>query len=155
VTFPFPWLLVAGVVFLLMEPVTYLVHRYVMHGPGMGWHASHHGPRRGRFERNDLFPVCFASITIAVMAVGAAFPALAVLLPIGAGITAYGVTYLFVHDVYAHRRLGRRIVRSSTLDRLASAHRIHHQHGEEPYGFLLPVTRPRERSGGVDVRPRR
>jgi beta-carotene 3-hydroxylase len=147
VSFPFPWLLVAFITFVLMEPVTYLTHRYVMHGPGMGWHASHHGPRSEGFERNDLFPVCFAAITIAVMALGAAVPALSFLLPIGAGISAYGVAYLFVHDVYAHRRLKRTFVRSTSLDRLAAAHREHHRYGEEPYGFLFPVTRSADRSG--------
>ena len=30
------------------------VHRVVMHGPGWRWHGSHHEPRAGLVERNDL-----------------------------------------------------------------------------------------------------
>ena len=45
--------LIAFVAFVLMEPVTALVHRFVMHGFGMGWHRSHHEPPRGAVEAND------------------------------------------------------------------------------------------------------
>ena len=30
--------------FVAMEGVSYAGHRWVMHGPGMGWHRSHHAP---------------------------------------------------------------------------------------------------------------
>jgi len=39
---------------IAMEVFAALVHRHVMHGWGWGWHRSHHEPRTGRFERNDL-----------------------------------------------------------------------------------------------------
>lgn len=125
--------------FAVMEPVTYAVHRWVMHGPGMAWHASHHRPHRGRFERNDLFPVCFGLLTVAVLVAGTTVPALAVLLPVGTGITAYGVAYLVVHDLYAHRRFVRLPRGLPVLERLAAAHRVHHRSSGEPYGFLVPV----------------
>jgi beta-carotene 3-hydroxylase len=125
--------------FVAMEPATYLVHRYVMHGPGMVWHASHHGPRLGSFERNDLFPVVFASMTIVAMAIGSRFGSLGWLLPVGAGVTAYGIVYLFVHDVYSHRRWRRFRARLPVLERLAANHRLHHRDGGEPFGFLVPV----------------
>ena len=42
-------------VFVLMEPATYAVHRWLMHGPGRGLHRSHHRLAAGRLEANDLF----------------------------------------------------------------------------------------------------
>ena len=125
--------------FLVMEPVAYAAHRWVMHGPGWAWHASHHRRRRGRFERNDRYPLTFATTTVAAMAVGAAVPRLRWLLPVGAGVTAYGAAYAFVHDVHVHGRLPALDVDSALLDRLADAHQQHHRGGGEPYGMLVPV----------------
>jgi beta-carotene 3-hydroxylase len=151
-------LLLASVAFVAMEPVTYGVHRFVMHGPGLVWHRSHHARSAGRFERNDLFPVVFASVTIAAMAAGSQIAALALLLPIGAGVSAYGLAYLLVHDGYIHRRLpGAPRRRLRGLDRLADAHALHHRFGAEPYGMLLPVVpaRLRERAAARAVDHRR
>lgn len=127
-----------AIAFVAMEPVTYVVHRWVMHGPGMVWHRSHHARRQGRFERNDWYPVVFASTTITIMALGALVPAVWFLLPIGVGITAYGLAYLFVHDIYIHRRVGR-VPTSAGLEHLADAHALHHRYGAEPYGMLVPI----------------
>src|SRR5687768_9120825 len=91
--------------FGLMEPVAYLLHRFVMHGIGSGWHRSHHRPRATPLEANDLYPVVLAGFTIMLMAAGTFVGSLAPLVPIGAGVTGYGVGYLFVHDLYIHRRL--------------------------------------------------
>jgi beta-carotene 3-hydroxylase len=134
------FLTVALVSSVLMEPITYVVHRWLMHGPAIGWHASHHSARRGRFERNDLFLLCFGAITVAVLVLGLSVPAFAVALPVGSGVTAYGFAYLVVHDLYTHRRLLRRRRELPVLERLAAAHRQHHRDGGEPYGFLLPLT---------------
>jgi len=147
---------VATVVFVAMEPVTYLVHRFVMHGPGIVLHRSHHARRGGRLEANDAFPVLFAAVTVAVMAVGAHVRGLGVLVGVGAGVTAYGVAYGFVHDVYIHGRLGRRR-RVRILEGLGQAHALHHRYGGEPYGMLLPVVPAALRrrvaaSGGADPR---
>lgn len=135
---PVTFVVVMLVALVVMEPVTYLVHRFVMHGPGFGWHRSHHGRRLSRFERNDWYPVVFASTTIAVMAVGSFVSPLWFLLPIGSGVTLYGLAYLIVHDGFIHRRLpglGRFVV----LEPLAEAHELHHRFGGEPYGMLVPV----------------
>ncbi len=133
-------LIVALAVWLGMEPLTYLAHRHVMHGRrGYGWHRSHHAPGGHGFERNDLFPVVFASVTIAVMAVGTYVDGLRVLVPITVGVTLYGVSYLLVHDVFIHRRLRLLPRHLGPFDRLREAHRIHHLYGGEPYGFLFPV----------------
>lgn len=131
------WMLALAVM-VVMEPVTYLAHRYVMHGVGMGWHRSHHRRRRSGFEKNDLYPVVFASATIALMAFGAVFGP-PVLFPIGVGISLYGLAYLFAHELYIHRRWTRFTARLPWFEHLAEAHALHHRFGGEPYGFLFPV----------------
>ena len=131
------WTIVAA--FVAMEAVSYLAHRFVMHGPGMGLHRSHH--RRSspsRFEANDVFPVGFAAVTILAMTAGTTLPSLDVLFDVGVGVTAYGAAYAFVHDVYIHGRLGR-LPQVAPLEWLKSSHEIHHLFGGEPYGMLFPV----------------
>ena len=131
---------VATVSLLAMEPAVALAHRRAMHGWAWGWHRSHHRRAGGQVEANDLFPVVFAAATVAAMAAGAIVDPLAPLLWAGSGVTAYGIAYLVVHDLYIHRRLGVLPGASGSLiSRLAEAHRIHHLYGREPYGFLLPV----------------
>lgn len=124
-----------------MEAVSYAGHRWVMHGPGMGWHRSHHAPPAGRFERNDRFPLCFSVVGFLLFLAGSL--GVAPLWWIGAGVTAYGLTYLFVHEVYIHRRLPVPVPRLRYLEWLREAHRDHHVGGAEPYGMLLPVVRGR------------
>jgi beta-carotene 3-hydroxylase len=148
-------LVLAAVSFVGMEGVTYLAHRFLMHGPGIGWHRSHHQRRAGTFERNDLYPVTFAAVTVVAMAVGASVEGAAGLVPVGAGVTAYGAAYLFVHDLYIHRRLPALRARWAVLDRLAAAHRVHHLYGGEPYGMLLPWVPAdlRERAAATERSP--
>jgi beta-carotene 3-hydroxylase len=132
------------VAFVAMEPVTYLVHRYVMHGLGRRLHRSHHRrwPTRAAgepfFEANDAFPAMFAGVVMVAMAVGFNVDGLTVLLPIAVGVTLYGVAYALVHDGYVHRRLPLR-GHHPLLDRLADAHELHHRFGGEPYGMLVPI----------------
>jgi beta-carotene 3-hydroxylase len=130
--------------FVVMEPATYLTHRYVMHGLGRRLHRSHHRrwPARAAgepfFEANDAFPAMFASVVMLAMAVGFNVDGLTVLLPITIGVTLYGVAYALVHDGYIHGRLPVRF-RHPQLDRLADAHELHHRFGGEPYGMLVPI----------------
>ena len=131
-------MIIVLVAFVAMEGVSYLAHRFVMHGFGMGWHRSHHSARVSRFEKNDLFPVMFAAVTVLAMAAGATLPSLHGLYLTGIGVTLYGAAYAFVHDVYIHGRLGRLPV-VAPLEWLKDAHAIHHRFGGEPYGMLLPV----------------
>jgi beta-carotene 3-hydroxylase len=136
------------VAFVAMEPVTYAAHRWVMHGVGMRWHASHHRSRPGSFEANDRFPVVFALLVGAMLVVGFNLDGWSWLVPVGFGVTAYGMVYGFVHDLYIHRRFGvlgsRRV---AGLERLAAAHRVHHRTGGEPYGMLVPRGARQARSG--------
>lgn len=129
-----------AVAFALMEPTTYAVHRFVMHGVGRRVHATHHRAQRlSRIEANDLFPVAFAGATLLAMAAGFARPGLSFLVDVGIGVSAYGLVYTFVHDVYIHRRVRRFAAVVGPLERLAEAHRIHHLYGGEPYGMLVPI----------------
>ena len=128
---------------IAMEPITYALHRWVMHGAGYLLHHSHHRnaarTRPSRLELNDLYPVMFASLVIAILALGFNKPQMGILVPIGIGTTAYGVLYALVHDLVIHRRAGLAIGdRSSLLRRLETAHRQHHATNGEPYGMLAP-----------------
>jgi beta-carotene 3-hydroxylase len=135
--------LLAALAFAAMEPVAYLAHRYVMHGRGRAsaWHVPHHQAvdRDAPFDANDRYPLVMAVLTVAVMAVGAWVDGWSALLWLGAGVTAYGAAYLFVHDLYIHRRIARFTWTWGPLERVREAHRIHHLWGGEPYGFLFPV----------------
>lgn len=124
--------------FLAMEPVTYAAHRWVMHGAAWALHRSHHRRRARALEANDAFPVLFASATVLAVAAGSRWRRLRPLRSVGAGVTLYGAVYGFVHDLYVHARLGR-LPKSTVLERLKAAHRIHHVFGGEPYGMLFPV----------------
>ncbi len=67
-----------------------------MHGCGWGWHRSHHEPRRAWFEKNDLYALVFAAISLLFFTVAAsAFP---LLYWVGVGMGVYGLLYVFVHD---------------------------------------------------------
>ena len=51
--------------FLLMECVTWLTHKFVMHGFMWYFHADHHEPKYpDTIERNDIFFVIFAAPSI-------------------------------------------------------------------------------------------
>ena len=147
-------LLVVLGAFVAMEAVSYLAHRFVMHGPGMGLHRSHHVRSGSTFEANDLFPVTFAAVTILAMTAGVTLPSLDVLFTVGVGVTMYGAAYAFVHDVYIHGRLGAWMPRLAVLEWLRSSHEIHHLFGGEPYGMLLPIVpqRLRERAATLSLR---
>ena len=128
--------------FVLMEPVTYAVHRWVMHGPGRSLHRSHHRPSTGRLEANDLFPVMFASVVGVALVVGFNVPGYASLVPVGTGVTLYGLAYGLVHDGVIHGRLPAvRRISGRYVQWLADSHRIHHLFGGEPYGMLAPFVR--------------
>jgi len=128
---------VAAGAFVGMEGFTYLAHRFVMHGIGWGLHRSHHQSSAEWFEANDVFPCIGAGVAMVGFAVGFNVPVPS-LVAVGAGVTAYGAAYMFVHDVYIHGRLGR-MPEVSVLERLRRAHAIHHLFKGEPFGMLLPV----------------
>lgn len=124
---------------VFMECFAWATHKYVMHGWGWGWHRSHHRPRSGPVEKNDLYALCFA---VAVVGMFVAGMWLETLWWAALGITLYGAIYVFVHDMLVHQRFGLRWVpRQGYLKRLQQAHRLHHavkqRKGAVSFGFLL------------------
>ena len=150
---------------IAMEGVAYAAHRWVMHGPGWFLHESHHRPREGRFELNDLYAVIFAvpSILLIMGGVNLGWGSWATW--VGAGIAAYGAIYFGFHDVIVHRRLEHGYVpRSSYMKRIVQAHRLHHvtnsKHGSVSFGFLWappPAVLKQQLAGSRDatIRPPR
>ena len=125
----------------LMEGVAYAAHRWVMHGFGWGLHASHHRPRIGLWELNDLYAVIFACPSILLLLGGVQLGWWPGCIWIGAGIAAYGAIYFGFHDVIVHQRVPHRYVaRSRYMKRIVQAHRLHHaveaRQGTVSFGFL-------------------
>ena len=126
----------------LMEGFAYVMHRWVMHGPGWVLHASHHRPRTGLFELNDLYGFIFACPSIFLFAYGIAWGHGAAYAWVGGGIAAYGAIYFGFHDVIVHRRVNiRYIPKSAYMKRIIQAHRLHHvvetKHGTVSFGFIV------------------
>ncbi|MBN8808095.1 MAG: sterol desaturase family protein [Sphingomonas sp.] len=126
----------------VMEGVAYAAHRWVMHGPGWFLHASHHAPRMGNWELNDLYAVIFAVPSIVLLLGGVQLGWWPGFTWIGAGIAAYGAIYFGFHDVIVHRRIATRYLpRSRYMKRIVQAHRLHHavetKHGTVSFGFLI------------------
>jgi beta-carotene 3-hydroxylase len=148
-------LLVVGA-FLGMEVLVYLSHRFVMHGPGMPIHKSHHQRRpEPGLERNDLYPLMGSVVAMLGFGLGLNVGGLHALLPIAVGLTIYGAAYFFVHDIYIHRRLPWFGVELGVCERLNAAHRIDPLWGGERYGMLFPVVPAalRQRASEVDYDP--
>ena len=122
-----------------MEVFAWAMHRYVMHGLLWDWHRSHHEPHDDVLEKNDLFAVVFAAPAIVLIALGLHVWAWA--LPIGLGVTAYGMIYFYFHDGLVHRRFPTGVEgRSGFWTRRIQAHRLHHavrtKEGCVSFGFL-------------------
>lgn len=133
----------------LMEGVAWAAHRYVMHGWGWGWHRSHHEKGDGLLERNDLYGLVFAGISLLLFVVLP--PLWAPLWWVGAGTLVYGLLYTLLHDGMVHRRLPFvKPPRRGYLKRLVQAHRLHHatsgREGAVSFGFLYapPIARLRD-----------
>jgi beta-carotene 3-hydroxylase len=144
--------------FAFMEGFAWFTHRYVMHGFMWVWHKSHHEPREGAFELNDLFAVVFATPAIVAIWLGVNTD-MTWLLPVGIGITAYGAVYFLFHDGLVHRRWAMPKAKSAYWKRLIQAHRFHHavntKDGCVSYGFLVapPVRKLKEqlKARGVEA----
>jgi beta-carotene 3-hydroxylase len=135
-------ILLFAAAFTGMEAFAWFTHKYVMHGFLWVWHESHHRPRTGVFELNDLFAVVFA--TPAIVAIYAGVHGVHWLLPIGLGITAYGAFYSMFHDGLVHKRYPTPLnAKSRFWKRLIQAHRIHHaintKEGCVSFGFLFAM----------------
>lgn len=125
----FQYFAITLITFLLMECITWLTHKYVMHGFLWYLHEDHHQPKYiGIFEKNDAFFVIFAIPSILLFYFGIN-PQLNYLFFIGLGILCYGIAYFIVHDIIIHQRFK---LFSRTKNKyivgLRKAHKVHHKH---------------------------
>lgn len=150
------FLFLATVIFL--EGFAYAAHRWIMHGPGWFLHKSHHRPRTGHWELNDLYAAIFAVPSFVLILGGAQLGWWPGCTWIGAGIAAYGAIYFGFHDVIVHKRLPTRYMpRSEYMKRIIQAHRLHHvvetRKGTVSFGFLI-APRPEELKAELKRRAR-
>ena len=129
----------------VMEFVAWSSHKYVMHGPGWAWHRDHHEPHGRRLEKNDLFALVGAAVSIAMFALGSPLvmggDAWEPGTWIGLGVLIYGVIYTLIHDGLVHQRYFRWVPRRGYARRLVQAHKLHHattsKAGGVSFGFVL------------------
>lgn len=138
------FLIVIGVI-LLMEGLTWCIHKYIMHGLMWFLHKDHHDHSTdGPFEKNDGFFIIFALPAIWLMYLGST-EGYNHWFYIGLGISIYGMMYFFVHDLFIHQRLSvLKNTKNPYLLSIRRAHKQHHKHlGKDPgecYGFLwVPI----------------
>ena len=118
-------------------------------------HESHHLPREGAFEANDVFALMNGVPAFALCAFGFFTPGVFGGLCFGAGlgITLFGIAYMYVHDGLVHKRfptgpLGKLPV----MRRIAAGHTIHHTEAFEgvPWGLFLCIQELAAVPGGLE-----
>ena len=149
-----------------MEWVAWASHKYIMHGFAWGWHRDHHEPHDKLLEKNDLFAIFGAAISIGMFAVwsplvmgeAAWWPGTW----IGLGVLVYGIIYTLVHDGLVHQRYFRWVPKKGYAKRLVQAHKLHHatigKEGGVSFGFVwarrpdeLKAELKRQREAGIAV----
>lgn len=133
------WIVVFIATFLGMEFMAWFTHKYVMHGFLWVLHKDHHHKdHKSWWERNDLFFVFYAVVSMYFFMVAEFQFAVA----IGAGIAGYGLAYFLVHDIFIHQRF--KLFRNANhwyAKGVRRAHKMHHKHlGKEDgecFGMLL------------------
>ena len=137
------WILyiaIALATFVLMEGLTWCLHRFVMHGFLWSLHKDHHQKEPGLFEKNDAFFLIFAIPSWLFIMLGVIYHAYWSI-AIGSGLTLYGIAYFIVHDVIIHQRV-KWFSRSNNnyVRTIRWAHKMHHKHLDkengESFGFL-------------------
>jgi beta-carotene 3-hydroxylase len=135
------YIVLAFVVFLCMEGVTWLTHKFVMHGFLWYLHEDHHQPRGHFIEKNDIFFLVFAIPSWLCIMLGLMNQVYWVV-SIGAGIALYGLAYFIVHEIIIHQRfkLFRRW-NNTYVQTIRRAHKMHHRHLNkeegESFGMLF------------------
>jgi beta-carotene 3-hydroxylase len=136
-------------VFFTMEGITWLTHKYVMHGFLWYLHEDHHKKGPGVIEKNDAFFLIFSIPSILCIFFGT-FDDKFWLAAIGAGIAMYGFAYFLVHDVIIHQRI-KLFTRSNNVyvRGIRWAHKMHHKHLEkyegESFGMLMVAKKYRDK----------
>lgn len=141
------WAIIATVIAAAagMELLAWGAHKYVMHGWGWAWHRDHHEPHENLLEKNDLYGLVGAAMSISMFAVGSSLvmggSAWEPGTWIGLGILAYGIIYTLVHDGLVHQRYFTWVPRSGYARRLVQAHKLHHatvgRDGGVSFGFVI------------------
>jgi len=127
--------------FFAMEGITWLTHKYVMHGFLWYLHEDHHKKGSRFFEKNDAFFFIFAIPSWLCIMLGSMYEKYWVV-SIGAGVAMYGLAYFLVHDVIIHQRF-KFFSRSNNryIKAIRWAHKMHHKYLEkedgESFGMLL------------------
>lgn len=135
------YVLVTLLVFIVMEGITWLTHRYVMHGFLWYLHEDHHQKGPGFWEKNDAFFVIFAIPSWLCIMLGSMNQNYWVV-SIGAGIALYGFAYFLVHEIIIHQRV-KLFTRSNNryIRAIRWAHKMHHKHLHkeqgESFGMLI------------------
>ena len=137
----FLFILIVLGTFILMEGVTWLTHRFVMHGFLWYLHQDHHQKGTGFFEKNDAFFLIFAIPSWLCIMLGLQNKMYWVA-AIGFGIAMYGLAYFIVHEVIIHQRFKWFTRSNNTYIRaIRWAHKMHHKHlGKEEgesFGMLM------------------
>lgn len=146
----FPYMELASTLLLVaggmvgMEMYARWAHKVLWHENEWGWalHRSHHEPRVGPFEKNDVFAIMNAVPAMSLCLYGFLRPDVTGGLCFGAGlgITLFGISYMFVHDGLVHRRFPvGPLANLPLLRRVAAAHQLHHteKYGGVPFGMFL------------------
>ncbi|KAG9156450.1 hypothetical protein Leryth_027289 [Lithospermum erythrorhizon] len=129
-------------------------HKALWHASLWHMHESHHKPREGPFELNDVFAIINAVPAIALLDYGFFHKGLLPGLCFGAGlgITVFGMAYMFVHDGLVHKRFPvGPIANVPYFRKVASAHQLHHtdKFNGVPYGLFLGP-KELEQVGGME-----
>lgn len=135
------YLFITLATFCIMEGITWLTHRFVMHGFLWYLHEDHHQKGSGFFEKNDAFFFIFAIPSWLCIMLGSMSRAYWVV-SIGVGITLYGVAYFVVHEIIIHQRF-KLFTRSNNryIKAIRWGHKMHHKHLDkqegESFGMLI------------------
>ncbi|MFZ6024852.1 MAG: beta-carotene hydroxylase [Bacteroidota bacterium] len=135
------YILITLLTFCIMEAITWLTHRFVMHGFLWYLHEDHHQKGPGFFEKNDAFFVIFAIPSWLCIMLGSMNQVYWVV-SIGAGIAMYGFAYFLVHEIIIHQRI-KLFTRSNNryIKAIRWAHKMHHKHLDkhegESFGMLI------------------
>lgn len=136
------WILIFVATFSIMEFNAWWMHKYVMHGFLWNLHEDHHHKTHNSwFEKNDLFFVFYAVISVSLKVIHSEFN-LWWALPLSAGILAYGIAYFVVHDIFIHQRFKwLRTANNTYAKGVRRAHKMHHKRiGKEKgenFGMLV------------------
>ena len=133
--------LIVIVAFVGMEFAAWATHKYLMHGPLWFLHEDHHVLTGKPLQKNDSFALIFAIPSASGFIFGSIYQN-DILFFSGLGILLYGIAYLFVHDIFIHRRI--KIFtkpKNSYLRAVLYEHRKHHANEQkengEFFGMLL------------------